>query len=204
MKIKAWEIVSVLAAVGAAAALYWAANLANRVGQLEKSGQEQQTGPRGRSCQLIVARLVERPTDEGLKALADEWGCSRAPEVQANRPAAPAPPGDQISRARAAVLAALKDPDSARFGEFRRGRPGFLCGTVNARNPLGGYTGPRAFFWSVDGVRIYQDPPDWTDKAVEAEIFAQRGCSIGPDHGRALNVKRLLDESNERMSNKAG
>lgn len=49
--------------------------------------------------------------------------------------------------AQRAVRDRLKDPSSAQFGEFRyvRGKAG--CGTVNARNALGGYAGAQRFIY---------------------------------------------------------
>lgn len=49
--------------------------------------------------------------------------------------------------AQRAVRERLKDPSSAEFGEFRyvRGKAG--CGTVNARNGFGGYTGEQRFIY---------------------------------------------------------
>ncbi len=43
----------------------------------------------------------------------------------------------------AAVLASLKDPDSAKFGKMTRIKDKGACLTVNAKNALGGYTGDQ-------------------------------------------------------------
>jgi len=59
-----------------------------------------------------------------------------------------------FAMARQAVLATLKDPDSAKFPGIMTRRSGMdsfgtpediVCGTVNAKNSFGGYTGPRIF-----------------------------------------------------------
>jgi hypothetical protein len=62
------------------------------------------------------------------------------------------------SLARAAVLKALKDPDSAKFGKFTQ-VGNYACLTVNARNSLGGYTGDQQAIlvkitdeWRVAGI----------------------------------------------------
>lgn len=50
----------------------------------------------------------------------------------------------QQSAVKKAVLADLRDPESARFGDMRAGREGttlWVCGTVNAKNAMGGYVG---------------------------------------------------------------
>ena len=54
----------------------------------------------------------------------------------------------------AAIRVRLKDPESARFGEFKAGRAPegiTVCGQVNAKNSLGGYTGMSTFFGSLRG-----------------------------------------------------
>ncbi|MCX7140800.1 MAG: hypothetical protein NT123_06820 [Proteobacteria bacterium] len=52
--------------------------------------------------------------------------------------------------AKIAVLAALKDPDSAKFGRFKAyGEQ--ACFTVNARNSFGGYTGDQQAFLARTG-----------------------------------------------------
>ena len=133
-----------------------------------------------------------------LAAVLLNASCNPTPSV--------APEGNQqtepagFQQARAAVLAALKDPDSARFGTLHSGKSDAVCGTVNARNSFGGYPGMRAFAWAPDGrLLIYDDPPDWGDKGYEARRFTELGCSIGPDHNRALEARRLLDKSFEEM-----
>ena len=57
-----------------------------------------------------------------------------------------------LEDAKAAVTAKLKDPESARFSDLRlvaRGtadNPGdWVCGHVNAKNSLGGYSGKKEF-----------------------------------------------------------
>ncbi|EPZ7023491.1 hypothetical protein ACUNEO_20635 [Serratia sp. IR-2025] len=50
-----------------------------------------------------------------------------------------------------AVLKNLKDPDSAKFGYSYQGKDKFtLCGTVNAKNGYGGYTGETRFIYSLE------------------------------------------------------
>lgn len=58
-----------------------------------------------------------------------------------------------VDKAKKAVLAKLVDPDSARFDNLRyvetpTGQ--FVCGTVNARNRMGGYNGPAPFVHKAD------------------------------------------------------
>jgi len=52
---------------------------------------------------------------------------------------------DMIYMARQAVMARLKDPNSADFGDVYRGSSGAVCGSVNAKNSFGGFTGLTRF-----------------------------------------------------------
>lgn len=126
-------------------------------------------------------------------------GCDAVPSAAHDdrRPAAAI--ADPFAAARAAVVASLKDPDSARFGSFSHGKGSAVCGLVNARNAAGGYTGARAFVYSPDGPapdRLYidEDAGDWRDRGIMAEIFAERGCSIGADQAKALEARKALEE----------
>lgn len=47
------------------------------------------------------------------------------------------------SDAKKLVLSRLKDPDSAKFGNFTQVNEESACFTVNARNSMGGYTGDQ-------------------------------------------------------------
>lgn len=49
--------------------------------------------------------------------------------------------GGEEAAAKKAVLADLKDPSSAIFGDFHLLEDGAACFEVNARNSFGGYTG---------------------------------------------------------------
>jgi hypothetical protein len=61
----------------------------------------------------------------------------------------------QITSVEAGVRRNLKDPESARFGSFRAGADATgkigVCGTVNARNGFGGYTGDKMFVGEFRG-----------------------------------------------------
>lgn len=127
--------------------------------------------------------------------------CDRAPEKLAVAKVE----ADPFAGARAAVLLRLKDPDSARFGQIAHGKAGAICGEVNARNSYGGYTGMTPFMLTADGAFMaYDNTGDWGDKGIQAEMFEKRGCSIGPEHAKALEVRRLLDASNRRVAEMSG
>jgi len=78
-----------------------------------------------------------------------------------------------VAAARAAVGRALKDPASARF-EGVRDRGAAVCGLVNAKNSLGGYTGAMPFVYVVASREVFvldpasQNGPAWAARAVEA------------------------------------
>lgn len=71
--------------------------------------------------------------------------------------------------AQRSILAHLRDADSARFGEFHISWKSYYCGTVNAKNAYGGYTGFQRVVVSPHGwVAMVDDPnsafSDWWDK----------------------------------------
>lgn len=69
---------------------------------------------------------------------------------------APADAATAFDAAKSAILAKLKDPESAKFGDmWVRGRD--ICGTVNAKNQFGGYEGPKGFLFSQDLGRGFID-----------------------------------------------
>jgi hypothetical protein len=113
----------------------------------------------------------------------------------------PAQPADPWEDVRAYVTASLKDPDSARFAPFRRGKGSAVCGSVNARNGFGGYTGMEPFVYlpasATEGDRFYiytfhSPVGDWDERGRLAETFEEHGCSVGPDHQRAIAAIRAL------------
>src|SRR5712671_5400862 len=67
------------------------------------------------------------------------------------------PDSTMIETAKAAVKGGLFDPYSAQFEDLRvaRNQNGeFVCGFVNAKNKLGGYTGKAPFVYGVVGQRF--------------------------------------------------
>ena len=59
-----------------------------------------------------------------------------------------------FAKARAGVARNLKDPASARFEELLR-TPDAVCGFVNAKDAMGGYTGQRPFVFVISANRGY-------------------------------------------------
>lgn len=86
-------------------------------------------------------------------------GCSHAtPTTIVERPDTSKITDQQaFAEAKTAVTAKLKDPDSAKFGSFRRKvftnadgqRADIVCGVVNSKNSFGGYAGATLFVHGV-------------------------------------------------------
>jgi hypothetical protein len=70
----------------------------------------------------------------------------------------PLPDAQAMDAAKRALMAALKDPESARLGPMRRHnvtdamgrRFDVVCGTVNSKNSFGGYTGAQPFAYNLE------------------------------------------------------
>lgn len=62
-----------------------------------------------------------------------------------------------IAKAKAAISARLKDPDSARFTDVSI-NGNVVCGRVNAKNAFGGYVGGQPFrYFMQDGTAVIVD-----------------------------------------------
>lgn len=70
-----------------------------------------------------------------------------ASREMAAAPAATVSDAQAFAAAKTALLASLKDPDSAKLSDMRRSGS-FVCGRVNSKNGFGGYAGNGTF--SVD------------------------------------------------------
>ncbi|KAB2762759.1 hypothetical protein F9K98_13270 [Brucella anthropi] len=74
-------------------------------------------------------------------------GCVSAPQIQMLMPVQLTE--SQSEQVKAAVIAKLKDPGSADFGNMKAGKDMsgkiFVCGHVNAKNSYGGFTGMTPF-----------------------------------------------------------
>jgi len=109
-------------------------------------------------------------------------------------PVAAATAPDPFATVRAAVGARLRDPDSARFGEFRRGTAGATCGAVNARNGFGGYTGLQPFVLPPAGpLYLYDESLPWIERGRLAARLEQWGCPVAGDAADALRAHRARE-----------
>lgn len=73
--------------------------------------------------------------------------------------------GEQ-SGAEKAARAAMKDPDSAKFGEFYfNSKTGKACLTTNGKNSMGGYTGNQE-------MRLFKDKDGWQVEDDKEELHA--------------------------------
>lgn len=81
------------------------------------------------------------------------------------------------------VTKVLKDPDSARFQDvtvvkpknFDPKRPGIVCGSVNAKNSFGGYTGFKDFV-VIAGIPVLEDGTNdfvrlWNKQCAHKDAF---------------------------------
>ncbi len=85
-----------------------------------------------------------------------------------------------LDSAQAQVRSRLKDPASAQFADLRQGttRPSgtpVVCGTVNAKNGFGGYTGPTRFIANAGAVALRQPA-----KAKAFDDLWNRSCLSEP------------------------
>lgn len=87
-----------------------------------------------------------------------------------------------IELAKIKVRAALKDPDSAKFGSVSaKQTPAggiIVCGSVNSRNSFGGYTGDSSFIWSQSLLVFEESTPNfaktWNASCVKWKTLASR------------------------------
>lgn len=87
-----------------------------------------------------------------------------------------------IWRGQQIVRAKLKDPDSARFEQVTHNRQNdVVCGWVNAKNSLGGYTGRKLFMLSGEKV-VFE--PSTSAGAREAFMYElTMACRADVDYG---------------------
>ena len=76
------------------------------------------------------------------------------------------------------IRSQMIDPESARFENVEEKRPGLVCGNVNGKNRLGGYTGSQPFVARIDGEKIDVEvlsgpPPQFMTTDFPAEEFGE-------------------------------
>jgi hypothetical protein len=88
------------------------------------------------------------------------------------------PTKTQSLKAHAALKRVLKDPESVRYvGEWTN--PGVVCGVINAKNSMGGYTGNVTYWYDIaaDRVEIVQNVTGENDiDYIEAMGRYNRHC----------------------------
>ena len=95
--------------------------------------------------------------------------------------------GASESDAQQVVRDGLKDPGSAKFGEFSQIGERLGCMTVNSKNSLGGYTGDRqALLRKVDGKWVFYSVVNVTHEAC---------INNWPQIDRELSADDLLKEA---------
>lgn len=78
-----------------------------------------------------------------------------------------------VTAAKSAVAAQMKDPDSVKFRNIISGKGG-VCGEINAKNSYGAYNGFHAFVYLTATKLVVNDPEVYTTQAQADE--ARRGC----------------------------
>lgn len=92
---------------------------------------------------------------------------------------------DEFASAKSAVARKLKDPDSAKFGQFERCRKNqkLVTVTVNAKNAFGAYAGDSVAY--VYNGSAWLPDEDWpleqTDGRYSLMSNFQRACYLGGD-----------------------
>ena len=95
--------------------------------------------------------------------------------------------GGVENEAKTAVLARLKDPDSAKFGKFTQADENNACLTVNARNSMGGYVGnQQASLVRKDG--------KWF--VIDIEDISHEMC-VNTMVGAVTALRKIRDISNQ-------
>lgn len=123
---------------------------------------------------------------------------------------APSPGENQtgeMDRAHAAVLADLVDPASADFGPSSVLPSGIVCGSVNARNRMGGYAGRSAWYYDPRRASVYVVKPGQNayGEAWDAKVFRQVGCPSGLEHWLSdAPLMKIVDENWNRAHRTAG
>ena len=80
-----------------------------------------------------------------------------------------------MERAKAAVIGTMIDPESVRFRSLTI-RGNFVCGEVNGKNQMGGYTGFQTFLVQLnpEPVVLHQDP---TGELIRAACIEKVGVA---------------------------
>jgi len=113
--------------------------------------------------------------------------------------AAASPPDAAIEGARAAVLAILRDPDSAHFGAFTHAGGDAVCGSVNAKNGFGGYSGLESFVYSGGAVTIFEPGAPHDRQLIEAYRIQGAGCPVVGEAAQLLRYEAGVGDELARL-----
>ncbi|VVN17103.1 hypothetical protein PS647_04158 [Pseudomonas fluorescens] len=110
--------------------------------------------------------------------------------------------GGAEGEARKAVLEHLKDPDSAKFGQFTQVDEQVACLTVNAKNSVGGYIGnEQALLKRNDGKWEFYAVKDIShDECVQQWPKAERRLSAGKRLEAVCAEQKAMGEEYSKMS----
>lgn len=104
------------------------------------------------------------------------------------------------SGAEDAVRAALKDPDSAKFGDFYYNKKtGKACLSTNAKNAMGGYTGESQVHLSkTDGEWVYESDAEETHDYCRSK-YADAADST--EVTTAADLEKMAEELESAVEN---
>jgi hypothetical protein len=98
-----------------------------------------------------------------------------------------------IDDSKAAMRASLFDPTSATFEDLRVVKHDqdrrIVCGSVNAKNRLGGYVGRRPFLYNGYAAVIYGDAETSTEVDVTLRVYHAEVLACDPKHKMPLTAQ---------------
>ena len=108
---------------------------------------------------------------------------------------------------RAMISSQMKDPDSAKFRNESLTKSGWLCGEINSKNGLGGYSGFERYISSKD-VRYIESQGvlgRWSDQDIIASMDNEIGVLTILSDAKVANpdMDRASKEEIQKMTTKA-
>lgn len=118
--------------------------LSAEIEQQKRLGQKEIAETKSITPQISIPEDRKPEDRKGSEALALSPEPAQAPSLEDDLLARKSA---LIKQAQSAVIAKLKDPDSAQFKTIKA-TDTYVCGEFNSKNAFGGYTGFERFYWS--------------------------------------------------------